>query len=60
METSAFNKIQNGDSVVTEFNETLEVRYINRSEGWVELSDEEDTIRSIAYPKNLVRHIPFV
>lgn len=60
METSAFNKIQNGDSVVTEFNETLEVRYINRSEGWVELSDEEDTIRSIAYPSSIVRHIPLV
>jgi hypothetical protein len=54
METSEFNKIQNGDTV----NFVYEVRYINRSEGWLEVSDEEDTGRTILYPGAIFSHEP--
>jgi hypothetical protein len=53
-----FNDILNGDSVVLVTGETLEVRYVNYSEGFIEVSDEEDTFRKFPHPHEVVRHIP--
>lgn len=53
-----FNDILNGDSVELVTGEILEVRYINFSENFIEVSDEEDTFRKFPRPNEVVRHIP--
>lgn len=51
------NTILNGDTVTTsKFEGEWEVRYINRSEGWLEVSDEEDTVRHILYPQDITSY----
>jgi hypothetical protein len=56
-----YNNLTAGDMVETASLEgEWEVRYISHSEKWVEVSDEEDTVRHIIYWKDITKHTPFM
>jgi len=56
-----YNNLHNGDEIeATGLEGRWEVRYTSYKERWVEVSDEDDTVRHIVYWDRITQHYPLL